>query len=419
MKNLSRFATSAIALLALVLAVASCNHFKAGGHKHLPDPKNQVVVLFKQNTSEDRKQNFRNLVRQNFKRDFDVFKCHCDLQLELWRGDNIAALITDTTVIKGEISPTSRTGVTGDDTVYLSLNVVDTLKDSGSGSGRMQYVAPNTSRQVIIAVLDTGIDTTMFSSGGYQQFLLRPGETHGACGGAQRFAGWNFIDSNHNFLDDNAGRHGTQVTGLILQEGVKNRIRILPLKTHARNGLGNLFQSICAMKYASKAGANLINASWGSYGIPNRLFEQALTELNNQGVVMVSAAGNDNLNISNHPFYPAAYSGRTGDANMHPNLISVTTVQNTGICTTNFSPERVDVGALGKSQDCRFNSPFSNTVMIGGSSFATPVITGMLANNFPYSGGGTLKEQMLRTIDPLAAVSSVSEIRTRKGFKQR
>jgi subtilisin family serine protease len=223
------------------------------------------------------------------------------------------------------------------------------------------------------------------------------------------------VDSNANFADDYPGSHGTNVTALILNESDRHSVRILPLKTHGKDGTGTLFDAICAMKYAKKAGARLLNASWGEYGEPNAVFERALDDLQASKILVVVAAGNDGVDIAKRPFFPASYSSMEG-SDRHPNVISVTTVKEGDTCHHNYSTLHVDVGAAGRNE-CLFATPFGEGHFISGTSFATPVITGKIADNFDL-GAGPSKATILTAMHASTNIHSIPEIRTGDGFKQ-
>jgi hypothetical protein len=169
------------------------------------------------------------------------------------------------------------------------------------------------------------------------------------------------------------------------------------------------------MKFAKKAGAKLLNASWGEYGEPNAVFERTLEELGQTNILLLAAAGNDNRDIAVDRFYPASYS-MMDKSDRHPNVISVTTVKETDACTHNFSTQHVDVGAVGRNS-CSFETPFGPGHVISGSSFATPVITGKIADGYNYPGGDT-KLNILNIMSGSTTFHSIPKIRTGDGFKQ-
>ncbi|HSB92505.1 MAG TPA: S8 family serine peptidase [Flavitalea sp.] len=409
---------SFISSLLIILVLAGCKpqRNKPGYSGKSPYVPKQLVVLFNERTTQDQIAKFRIDVQQKYKQ-LRYKQCHCNIKLELWEGDNIEALLRDTSLIKGEIAQTSRTGVREDgDSVSVSLNLINNVRDGSKGPQRMDYKPNSEKGNTLVAILDTGLDTALFTHQSLGRFLVSPRELPLDCKTDNLFAGWNFVDSNANFTDNHPRFHGTNVTALVLNEADKSTIRILPLKTHGKDGTGTLFDAICAMKYAKKAGAKILNASWGEYGQPNAVFERTLDELQESNMLFVAAAGNDNRDISLHPFFPASYS-MMNSADRHPNVISVTTVKETAPCSNNFSTQHVDVGAVGRGS-CSFETPFGGGHTVSGSSFATPVITGKIADGYNHPGGDT-KANILAIMNLETTLHLIPKIRTGDGFKQR
>jgi subtilisin family serine protease len=80
--------------------------------------------------------------------------------------------------------------------------------------------------------------------------------------------------------------------------------KLLPVKVFTNAGQGYLNDLIDGVNYAVAQGAHAINLSLGQYHSHWALFETALNNAWNAGVVIVAAAGNTN---NQNPFYPAWY----------------------------------------------------------------------------------------------------------------
>lgn len=145
---------------------------------------------------------------------------------------------------------------------------------------------------VIVAVLDTGIDTD------------HPDLE------ANIIEGWNFVDNNNNVSDLDG--HGTMVSGIIAAVanngigivGVSPNVSIIPLKVSTSSG-GSWIDLNKAIRHAADNGANIIVMSLGgNYSRLSRPTEAAINYAYQEGCILVAAAGNNN---SSEPFYPAAY----------------------------------------------------------------------------------------------------------------
>ncbi|MBE3131560.1 MAG: S8 family serine peptidase, partial [Acidobacteria bacterium] len=95
-------------------------------------------------------------------------------------------------------------------------------------------------------------------------------------------------------------------------------------------------------------GAQVINASWGGYGISTALY-QAIERAQASGILFVAAAGNDSLNNNTTPLYPSSYD--------IDNIISVLATTDTDTLSpfSNYGSYSVDLGAPG-GEDATQNS---------------------------------------------------------------
>lgn len=144
----------------------------------------------------------------------------------------------------------------------------------------------------LVAVLDTGVDNTHPDLQG------------------QIVNGWNFIDNNADTMDKNG--HGTHITGTIValtNNGIGGgsaspKSKVLAVKVLNDKGLGSYSALIQGIIYAADNQARVISLSLGS---SNKSFalQEAINYAKSKSVIVVAAAGNDNVSTLH---YPGSYS---------------------------------------------------------------------------------------------------------------
>ena len=120
----------------------------------------------------------------------------------------------------------------------------------------------------------------------------------------------------NNRVNDTHG-HGTHIAGIIGAVGGNNiglsgvapKVSLMALKYYDPNdnGKNNLKNTVCAIHYAVRNGAHIINYSGGGLE-SNPAEKSAIREAEKKGVLFVAAAGNEGSNIDNKTsYYPARY----------------------------------------------------------------------------------------------------------------
>lgn len=371
--------------------------------------KDQILLYFKKiPTTAD-----INIIKVSFRErgflhtdEIRISSCgNCKIPVQLWSARGIHTLV-NTDSVKAGSGPKSTT--VGES---YSLNFLNTIPESSRQNGLKkgkEMIPGRNKNEIIVAVLDTGIDPSLVDPA--YIWHETAGTAVGDCYQNQK-TGWNFVADNADFKDDHAGRHGTVVSQYIINEfkrSRENRLKIMPLKTHDKNGEGDLFGIICAIHFAIAKGAQVINASWGFYyyyELPVPYLKTLISNvLRKQGILFITAAGNkidaeDALakqlylvengvvltesqlrNLAIHNFYPAHLSTMTNS------VVTVTTTDGRTVSESqNYSKDYVDLGVLADevSKDgMKFKLPFETTgpeVLISGSSFATAIATGLIA----------------------------------------
>ena len=214
--------------------------------------------------------------------------------------------------------------------------------------------------------------------------------------------------------------HGTHVAGIIGARvntvgigGSAYESTIIPIRVLApyQNDSNELFSEgtsewiIQGINYAVTNNANIINMSLGGQldGGDDILLENAVNQAYSEGVLLVAAAGNDQLDFDDFNVAPAYYQ----------NVMSVSSVSNTGVFASFYSNygESLDVAAVGTSVYSAGINSASNWVYLTGTSMATPYVSALAAlivskNNL--NGGATLTPDDIRTIIRETASNSSS-----------
>ena len=211
-------------------------------------------------------------------------------------------------------------------------------------------------------------------------------------------SGWNFpASSPYPFPDE----HGTHVAGIIGAEGnngigvagVTWDVQLMPLDVFNGSKGASDADIVNAIYYAANNGADVINMSLGStyynanlsdfkryepYGYS--LYYDALTYAVNQGITVVIAAGNDDLNNDSHLSVPAAFS------EVIDGVVSVASLSNSGDLSwyTNYGSS-VTIAAPGGNADGSVVGEIISTIPnsdyygLSGTSMASPIVAGAAA----------------------------------------
>jgi hypothetical protein len=209
--------------------------------------------------------------------------------------------------------------------LFLVLQSVYSFASSAHKSISKPLVSIEKSKQVVVAVIDTGLDVEHqliknkvwrnqgemgSDSQGRDRRFNKVDDDHN--GFIDDFQGWNFIQNN-NQVDDIHG-HGTHVSGIILGADTLKKssedfdVVIMPLKYYDSNqdSEKTILNTARAIQYAVQMGADIINYSGGGYQ-KSDLEMAAIRLANTQKIPFIAAAGNDHFNADQIPFYPAAY----------------------------------------------------------------------------------------------------------------
>lgn len=259
---------------------------------------------------------------------------------------------------------------------------------------------------VTIAVVDTGVD---FS---HPELRSNQWTNRGEIPG-------NGIDDDQNgYIDDvhgynfssNVGdpgpqgdwpenRHGTHVAGLAAARpdngiggiGISGVAKLMSLNVFGANGFTRSSTLENAIRYAADRGANIINLSLGGREY-SRSMRTALNYAIGKGALIVSAAGNDGIEICDDPtsfdFVSPAVYGSTMDGMIVTG--SVDAMSGRMSLFSNFSQRLVEIaapGALisdGQLLGLLSTTPNNTYGFLAGTSMSAPVLSGAAALVITY-----------------------------------
>jgi subtilisin family serine protease len=247
----------------------------------------------------------------------------------------------------------------------------------------------NISGTGIVAVIDTGVDTShpvlqpvllpgydfTRNQAGASEWLdvpqLQNGENEGTPDQGPVFVQQSSVaildQSSVAILDGgpySAFGHGTMTTGLVHLVAPKSKI--LPLKAFTSDGTGYLSNIVAALYYAVQHQANVVNMSF-DVSTPSSALSQAVSYANQNGVVLVAAAGNENTSA---PVYPAA---------LNANVMGIASTTNWDARSTFSNYGNTDVWIAAPGEYVISTFPGGTYASASGTSFSSPMVAGTVA----------------------------------------
>lgn len=295
--------------------------------------------------------------------------------------DREAEYLADPSVELAEKNYLGQGGFTPNDTWYAEQWQHDNIGQFGGTSGadiesEAGWDLVQGSSSVVVAVLDTGIDSD------HPEFAGRI------------VAGWDFVSNDADPEDDNG--HGTAVTGLLAANadnafgvaGVDHACLIMPVKVVGANNMGTTFNLISGIDFARTNAVDVISMSLINYPLGVSL-NQALLAARQTGAVLVACAGN----------------GGIGDADVSAPGNSAQTIS---IGATDANDARASYSGTGQNLDyvapgdgvvtVLYDSSADERAFFAGCSAATPVAAGIVS--------------LLKSLDPTLVTREVRSLLT-------
>jgi subtilisin family serine protease len=283
-------------------------------------------------------------------------------------------------------------------------------KQGADISATVAWATTTGSDEVVVAVLDTGVDYNHEDL--TENMWRRPEKMEpyhdNELGTIDDEDGFNAIDGTDP-MDDNG--HGTHCAGIIGAEGendlgiagVNWKVKIMPLKFMNGSGSGTTKDAIEAINYVidrKKAGVNvrIISASWGSTQ-KSRALGEVIRKAYENDILFVAAAGNSSTNNDRTPHYPSNYDV--------PNVISVAALDRHDQLASfsNYGAKSVAIAAPGV--DILSTWLGNQYEEKSGTSMATPVVSGvaaLLLAEHPGMSVDELRKKLLASTDPIVAL---------------
>jgi len=203
--------------------------------------------------------------------------------------------------------------------------------------------------------------------------------------------------------------HGTHVAGIIAAErnngigmnGVANNVEIMAVRM-VPNGDEYDKDVALAIRYAVDNGARIINASFGKYFSQNNEWvRDAIAYAGKNNVLIVKAAGNENVNLDEKAVFPNDQTPKGNE--ISDTFLTVGALNNkygsemvAGY--SNYGQNNVDVFAPGSSIYSTF--PESEYESIGGTSMAAPGVSGIAAlimSQYPKLTAAQVKQIIMQS----------------------
>ena len=219
---------------------------------------------------------------------------------------------------------------------------------SGGGEGAAGTIMPGpASREVVVAVIDSGIDTS------HEAFV---GYLHSAAPATP--------------TSDTSRIHGTHISGVIADVAKQTGadIKILPIRVFGDEGVGAYTSDIiAAIYYSASFNAEVINCSFSSAAYNQALYES----IAGCGATVVCAVGNNRRDSDSEPSFPSCY--------VLPNVISVSSVNADGSHSfySGYGCNSIDLAALGR--DVYSALPGNKYGTMSGTSVSCAYVSGVAA----------------------------------------
>jgi subtilisin family serine protease len=263
---------------------------------------------------------------------------------------------------------------------------------------------------VIVAIIDSGIRYTHEDLAA--NMWVNPGEIPGngidddGNGFIDDVHGINAIDNTGDPMDPSG--HGTHVAGIIGAVGNNNRgisgvawrVQLMALRFIDHTESGATSDAIQCIDYARIHGAHIINASWGGAS-RSSFMESAIRRARDAGIIFVTGAGNDTIDMDESPVYPGSYNLE--------NIVVVTGTTDSDQLAwySNYGANSVHLAAPGSQIYSTYGPTDTDYSHQTGTSMSAPLVAGafaLLRARYPDETYRQLIDRLLAAVDPLPSL---------------
>ena len=272
------------------------------------------------------------------------------------------------------------------------------------------------SRDVVVALVDTGIDYTHEDLAGriWTNVDEIPGNgiDDDGNGYVDDVYGWNFYSDTNDVYVGTEDAHGTHGAGTIAANadngtgiaGIvqSDRVKVMAVKAlGGSDGSGTTASIIQAIQYAEANGAQICNLSLGSSQNDPALYRTIASSK----MLFVVAAGNDGTDLETSPSYPASYD--------LDNLIAVANIRYDGELdpTSSYGAASVDLAAPGSY--ILSTTPGGTYSYMTGTSMAAPMVSAaaaMVCSAFPAATLADVKDILLASVQKLDSLTGLTAV---------
>lgn len=269
------------------------------------------------------------------------------------------------------------------------------------------------SRNVVVAVVDSGMDTSHQDLAA--NLWTNPREVPNGLddddggGMPDDLHGWDFVDGSGVIGSHES--HGTHVAGLVgevgnnalLGVGMAWQVSLMPVAFIDSSGTGTVQNAANSLAYATKKGADIVNGSFAISGVDPALLAPISNEIAKAPkVLFVFAAGNDSANVDTSPSYPCVLP--------FANVVCVgSTTQNDTVSSFSNYGQGVDLFAPGSA--IKSTEPGGGMFTLSGTSMATPIVSGtaaLMKSVSPWATPVDLADALRQGTDKIPSVQGLS-----------